>query len=203
MNAIRSTSGFATSAAPASSPIPWTTLNAPSGNPASWAMSASIEAVSGAHSGGLTTTVFPAASAGAIRHVASINGAFHGVITTATPDGSHDTRSANPLKSTSGSPSSSSRSAKNRKFRATRGMTEFRIDRSSDPLSRVSTAARSGTRASTPSAIACSTPARSIADVPPQTGNASRAAATAAAASSAPAARDLGDRRLVDRARRR
>ena len=49
---------------------------------------------------------------------------------------------------------SSSWSAKNRKFRATRGMTEFRIERSSDPLSRVSTAASSGTRASTPSAIA-------------------------------------------------
>ncbi len=101
MNAIRSTSGFATSAAPASSPMPCTTLNAPSGKPASWAMSASIEAVSGAHSGGLTTTVFPAASAGAILHVVSINGAFQGVITTATPDGSHDTCSANPLKSTS------------------------------------------------------------------------------------------------------
>ena len=52
-------------------------------------MSASSDAVSGAHSGGLTTTVLPAASAGAMRHVASISGAFHGVITTATPDGSH------------------------------------------------------------------------------------------------------------------
>ena len=103
VNAIRSTSGFATSAAPASSPIPCTTLNAPSGSPASCAMSASIDAVSGAHSGGLSTTVFPAASAGAMRHVASISGAFHGVITTATPDGSHETCSANPLKSTSGS----------------------------------------------------------------------------------------------------
>ena len=98
VNAIRSTSGFATSAAPASSPIPWTTLNAPSGNPASCAMSASIDAVSGAHSGGLTTTVFPAASAGAIRHVASISGAFHGVITTATPDGSHDDVLGEPVE---------------------------------------------------------------------------------------------------------
>ena len=186
VNAIRSTSGFATSAAPASSPIPCTTLNAPSGSPASCAMSASIDAVSGAHSGGFSTTVFPAASAGAMRHVASISGAFHGVITAATPDGSHETCSAKPLKSTSGSPSSSSRSAKNRKLRATRGMTEFRIERSSDPLSRVSTAASSGTRASTPSAIACSTAARSIGDMPPQIENAPRAAATAAAASCAP-----------------
>ena len=66
------------SAAPASSPIPCTTLNAPSGSPASRVMSASSEAVSGAHSGGLSTTLLPAASAGAMRHVASISGAFHG-----------------------------------------------------------------------------------------------------------------------------
>ncbi len=41
-------------------------------------MSPSSDAVSGAHSGGLCTTVAPLASAGAIRHVASISGAFHG-----------------------------------------------------------------------------------------------------------------------------
>ena len=140
-------------AAPASSPIPCSTLNAPSGRPASCAMSASIEAVSGAHSGGLRITALPAASAGATRQVASINGAFHGVITAVTPLGSHSKCSANPSWSFS-SPSVSRWSAKNRKFRATRGMTEFRIDRSSEPLSRVSTAASSGTRASTPSAIA-------------------------------------------------
>ena len=83
-------------AAPASSPIPCSTLNAPSGRPASCAMSASIEAVSGAHSGGLRITALPAASAGATRQVASINGAFHGVITAVTPLGSHSNCSANP-----------------------------------------------------------------------------------------------------------
>jgi hypothetical protein len=56
-------------------------------------MSASRLAVSGASSGGFATTVFPAARAGAIRHVASISGAFHGVITAVTPAGAHDTRS--------------------------------------------------------------------------------------------------------------
>ena len=96
VNAIRSTPGWAVSAAPASSPIPCTTLKAPSGSPASCAMSASIEAVSGAHSGGFRITAFPAARAGATRQVASIRGAFHGVITTVTPLGSHATRSANP-----------------------------------------------------------------------------------------------------------
>ena len=87
VNATRPTSGCATSAAPASSPIPCTTLKAPSGIPASRVMSARSEAVSGAHSGGFAITASPAASAGAIRQVASISGAFHGVITTATPAG--------------------------------------------------------------------------------------------------------------------
>jgi hypothetical protein len=91
VNAMRSTSVWATSAAPASSPIPCTTFSTPSGRPASRETSASIEAVSGAHSGGLKTTVLPAASAGARRQVPSISGAFHGVITTATPLGSHET----------------------------------------------------------------------------------------------------------------
>ena len=54
-------------------------------------MSASRLAVSGARSGGLATTVFPAASVGAIRQVASMSGAFHGVITAVTPDGAQDT----------------------------------------------------------------------------------------------------------------
>ncbi len=59
-------------------------------------MSASIEAVSGAHSGGFRMTALPAASAGATRHVASMSGAFQGVMTTVTPLGSQATRSANP-----------------------------------------------------------------------------------------------------------
>ena len=45
------------------------------------------DAVSGAHSGGLSTTVFPAASAGPIRQVASMSGAFHGVMMAVTPAG--------------------------------------------------------------------------------------------------------------------
>lgn len=60
------------------------------------------------------------------------------------------------------------------------------MERRSEPLSRVSTAARSGTRASTPSAIACNTAARSMGGNPPHPKAASRAAATAASASWAP-----------------
>ena len=43
----------------------------------------------GAHSGGLATTVLPAANAGPDAPVASMRGAFHGVpATAATPAGS-------------------------------------------------------------------------------------------------------------------
>ena len=80
--------GCAVSGAPAWAPVPWTTLNTPSGRPAFLVMSASSDAVSGAHSGGLATTVLPAASAGPIRQVASISGAFQGVMMAATPAGS-------------------------------------------------------------------------------------------------------------------
>lgn len=47
--------------------------------------------MSGDHSAGLRITVFPAARAGAIFQVASISGAFHGVIRTQGPAGSQET----------------------------------------------------------------------------------------------------------------
>ena len=55
--------------------------------PASSVNSARSAAESGDHSAGLWITLFPAASAGANFHVLSMNGAFHGVITTAGPAG--------------------------------------------------------------------------------------------------------------------
>ena len=54
-------------------------------------MSASSEQVSGAHSGGFTTTVLPAASAGPTFQVVSMSGAFQGVMSAATPAGSKRT----------------------------------------------------------------------------------------------------------------
>ena len=68
-------------------------FNTPAGKQASAAMSASSEAVSGAHSGGLDTTVFPEARAGAMRQVANISGAFHGVMIAVTPEGAKAIRS--------------------------------------------------------------------------------------------------------------
>src|SRR5690242_11141959 len=186
VKATRATPGCATSGAPASAPRPWTTLNTPSGRPASRVMSASRLAVSGAHSGGLATTVFPAASAGAMRQVASINGAFHGVITAVTPDGSQETRSACPETSRSPGSRRPSQSAKNSKLCATLGITLRRCERSSEPLSRVSTWASSSVRARTPAAMARSTAARLDGGVAAQPPNASRAAPTAASTSAAP-----------------
>ena len=92
VNDTRRISGCETSAAPASSPIPCTTLKTPGGNPASSASSASSEHDSGDHSAGFSTTVQPAASAGAVFQVESMNGAFHGVMTAAGPAGMRCTR---------------------------------------------------------------------------------------------------------------
>src|SRR5439155_10930708 len=64
VNEMRASRGSATSVAPVAAPLPWTTLNTPAGRPAAAAQSASSELVSGAHSGGFSTTVLPAASAG-------------------------------------------------------------------------------------------------------------------------------------------
>ena len=65
VNEIMSTSGWRTSASPTVSPKPVTRLNTPFGRPAASITSASAKALKGAISEGLSTTVQPAASAGA------------------------------------------------------------------------------------------------------------------------------------------
>ena len=72
--------------------MPWTTLKTPGGKPASAVSVGQQRARSGDHSAGLSTTVQPAASAGAVFHVESMNGAFHGVMTAAGPAGMRCTR---------------------------------------------------------------------------------------------------------------
>src|SRR4029077_716495 len=74
--------------APAVAPGPGTTLSAPGGRPASSTISPSIRAVSGVSCAGLSTTVQPAASAGATFQVARLSGKFHGTIAPTTPTGS-------------------------------------------------------------------------------------------------------------------
>src|SRR5437660_1005935 len=69
-------------------PGPGTTFRAPGGRPAASAISPSSRAVRGVSWAGLSTTVHPAASAGATFHVARFNGKFHGTIAPTTPTGS-------------------------------------------------------------------------------------------------------------------
>ena len=71
-------------------------MNTPSGRPASRASPASRSAVSGVTSAGLSTTVLPAASAGANPHPAIGIGKFHGTITPTTPSGSWNVMSTPP-----------------------------------------------------------------------------------------------------------
>ena len=71
---ILSTSSCSASALPLISPGPLTTLKTPSGPPASLNSSASRRQDSGACSAGFSTTVLPAASAGAIFQTAISSG---------------------------------------------------------------------------------------------------------------------------------
>ncbi len=64
-----------------------TTLTTPAGSPASSMSAATASAVSGVSAAGFSTTVHPAASAGAILRVAIAAGKFHGVTSTLTPTG--------------------------------------------------------------------------------------------------------------------
>ncbi len=88
VNATLPTAGCSTSRWPTVRPGPTTTFTTPSGTPASRAISAKRSAVSGVSSAGLSTTVLPAASAGASFQAAIASGKFHGVISATTPIGS-------------------------------------------------------------------------------------------------------------------
>ena len=93
VKATLSVPGWVTRCSPTSRP-PGTTLTTPAGTPASSRTSASTKLLSGASGGGLTTTVQPAASAGATFHADSVTGAFQGTMAATTPTGSLVTRPA-------------------------------------------------------------------------------------------------------------
>src|ERR1035438_6179774 len=86
VNAILSTPGWLTSAWPVA-PAPVRMLTVPGGRSACWMTSARSSAVSGVVSAGLSTQVFPVASAGASFHAAMSSGKFHGMTWPATPSG--------------------------------------------------------------------------------------------------------------------
>jgi hypothetical protein len=72
------------------------TVKTPSGSPASSASSPSRIAVSGVSSAGLSTTVLPAASAGAKPQPAMGIGKFQGTMMPTTPSGSRKVTSTPP-----------------------------------------------------------------------------------------------------------
>ena len=104
VKAILSTPGCRTSAIPTLPPGPVTTLKTPSGRPASRVSSAKRSAVSGVSEAGFRTTVFPAASAGAIFQEASRNGKFQGTIAPTTPTGWRSVKVKAPSRRLSVSP---------------------------------------------------------------------------------------------------
>ncbi|MNI44297.1 hypothetical protein D3C73_986680 [compost metagenome] len=86
------TSGLAVISPPTPAGRPVNTLNTPAGMPARSASTASASADSGVISDGLTSTVQPAARAGAHLRVIIALGKFHGVIAATTPTGCLSTR---------------------------------------------------------------------------------------------------------------
>ena len=90
------TAGCVTNRCPTTVPAPGTTSSTPGGSPASSASSPSRIAVNGVSSAGFSTTVLPAASAGAKPQPAIGIGKFHGTITPTTPSGSWKVRSMPP-----------------------------------------------------------------------------------------------------------
>ncbi len=82
------TAGWSTNRCPTTLPLPGRICNTPSGSPASSASSPIRSALSGVSSAGLSTTVLPAASAGANPQPAMVIGKFQGTMTPTTPSGS-------------------------------------------------------------------------------------------------------------------
>src|SRR5580704_7183169 len=177
--------GCSVSALPASSPMPCTVFSTPSGTPACLTSCARRSAVTGDHSAGLCTTVQPAASAGAIFQVDSMNGVFHGVITPTGPIGTRvDTFQCSSLGMFWPSRASAHLSAKKRKFSAAL-IAALAMKRCAWPVSMHSSTAMSSARSSMASATRCSNFLRIAADISRQALKASVAAVASRSMSSA------------------
>src|SRR5689334_9185190 len=85
-NDTAATSGCSSSASTATL-SPCTTLNTPSGRPASWYSSATKLDTDGSRSDGLSTNVLPMAMAMGCIHIGTMIGKLNGVIPAQTPSG--------------------------------------------------------------------------------------------------------------------
>ena len=81
------TAGVRVNTSPIGAGSPQTRFSTPGGKPAAWKISNSSTAESGVCSAGLSTTVLPAASAGASLRVTIELGKFQGVMQATTPRG--------------------------------------------------------------------------------------------------------------------
>src|ERR1700733_6093781 len=184
-NPIAFIAGCSVNALPASSPRPCTVLSTPSGTPACLTRFAKRSAVTGDHSAGLCTTVQPAARAGAIFQVDSMNGVFHGVMTPTGPIGTRvEIFQCSSLGVLRPSRASAHLSAKKRKFSAAR-TAALAMKRWAWPVSMHSSTAMSSARSSMASATRCSNFLRMAAEMSRQPLKASAAAVAARSISSA------------------
>ncbi len=92
VNDTMSTSGCPAITCPTSGPVPLIMLYTPFGTPAASMISEKTMPLTGAISLGFSTTVQPAAIAGATLHTIWLSGQFHGVMRAQTPIGSRTMR---------------------------------------------------------------------------------------------------------------
>ena len=84
--------GLVHSSSPTTGPEPVTTFSTPGGRPHSAATAAISSAVSGVSEAGFSTRQLPMIRAGAIFHIAIMNGRFQGTMPAQTPMGSRLTK---------------------------------------------------------------------------------------------------------------
>ncbi len=153
VNAILLIRGLEARGFPASAPKPFTILSTPAGRISS-INSIRIKIPTGVCSAGLSTTQFPAASAGASFQVAISNGKFHGIICPTTPSGSVTFKQTVLLSSSLTEPSSALITpAKYLKWSTASGKSAAIVSRIALPLSQVSARASASRFCSITSAI--------------------------------------------------
>src|SRR3712207_1501592 len=164
---------------------PWTTLNTPSGSPASFHSSAIHSDADGSCSLGLRTTVLPVAIAIGKNHIGTIAGKLNGLMIATGPSGWRtectstlvEAFSVKPPRTSEGTPQAYSTTSWPRE-------TSPRASSRTLPCSAVMIAASSGLRALSSSRKRKSTAVRLASEVSRQPGKAAEAAATAASTSS-------------------
>ena len=185
-NDTPATSGWSISASTASC-RPCTTFSTPGGSPARTASSTTRWCVSGSCSLGLSTTVFPAATAYGQNHIGIITGKLYGVITAKTPMGCRTVSQSTPR-------AMSSRVSPIIRVGIAAACSTFSIPRCTSPhvsatflpCSRERLAARSSWCSSSSALRRKKTRARSGTGVRRQAGKAARAAWTARSTSAGP-----------------